>query len=57
MKQITLNSKEFNQVLKNLQLENMSLTPSLQLKALEIVNSRVEITSDLIKDALNNVKI
>ncbi len=34
MKQIQLNSPEFNRVLKNLQLENLSLTPTLQKKYL-----------------------
>lgn len=38
MKQIRLNSPEFNRVLKNL-----SLTPALQKKVLEIVNSGIQI--------------
>ena len=56
MKQIQLNSPEFNRVLKNMQLENLYLSPSLQKKALEIVNSGVEITPALIMEALANDK-
>lgn len=57
MKQIQLNSPEFNRVLKNMQFENLQLSQSLQKKALEIVNSGVKITPDLIKEALANGKI
>lgn len=39
MKKIQLNSPEFNRILKNLQFENLSLTPTLQKKVLEIVSS------------------
>lgn len=44
-------------VLKNLQLENMTLSPSLQQKVIEIVNSGTKITPSLIKGALNHGKI
>lgn len=57
MKQIQLNSPEFNRVLKNMQLENLRLSHSLQQKALEIVNSGMTITPALIKEALSNGKV
>lgn len=57
MKQIKLNSPEFNRVLKNMQLENVYLNDSLQQKALEIINSGVKITPSVIKEALANDKI
>jgi len=50
---IQLNSPEFNRVLKNLQFENLSLTPRLQKKVLEIVNSGEQISPTIIKEALN----
>ena len=52
MKQIQLDSPEFNPVLKNMQLENLYLSHSLQQKALAIVNSGNIITPALIKEAL-----
>ncbi|WP_203248814.1 hypothetical protein [Sporosarcina beigongshangi] len=57
MKQIQLNSPEFNRVLKNMQLENLGLSHSLQQKALDIVNSGITITPALIKEALANGKV
>ncbi|SES20153.1 Zn-dependent hydrolase [Psychrobacillus sp. OK032] len=57
MKQIQLNSPEFDRVLKNMQLENLYLSHSLQLKAIEIVNSGKIITPTLIKEALANGKV
>lgn len=57
MKQITLDSPEFNRVLKNLQLENLSLSSELQNKVIEIINSKMIISESIIKDALKNVKI
>ena len=57
MKQIQLDSPEFNRVLKNMQLENLRLSQSLQKKALEIVNSGIAVTPALIKEALANGKI
>ncbi|MBO0586870.1 Zn-dependent hydrolase [Sporosarcina sp. E16_8] len=57
MKEIKLNSPEFNRVLKNMQLENLHLSHSLQQKALEIVNSGIPVTPALIKEALANGEI
>ncbi len=57
MKQILLNSPEFNRVLKNMQLENIHLSLSLQQKALEIVNSGMIVTPALIKEALAHGKV
>lgn len=57
MKQIQLDSPEFNRVLKNMELENLYLNDSLQQKAVEIVNSGLKITPNLIKKALANGKI
>lgn len=57
MKQIQLNSPEFNRVLKNLQLEDLTLTPALQQKVIDIVNSGIEISPNIIKEALENDKI
>ena len=57
MKQIQLNSPEFNRVLKNMELENLHLNDSLQQKAVEIVNSGLKITPNLIKKVLANGKI
>lgn len=57
MKPIQPNSPELDRVLKNMHLENLYLSPSLQQKALDIVNSNEIITRDLIKEALANDKI
>lgn len=57
MKQIQLNSPEFDRVLKNMQLENLYLSHSLQQKAIEIVNSGKKVTPTLIKEALANGKV
>jgi len=57
VKEIQLNSPEFNRVLKNMQLENLHLSHSLQQKALEIVNSGIPVTPALIKEALANGEI
>lgn len=57
MKKITVDSKEFKRVLKNLNLENITLHPSLQKKALDLVNSGVTITPKIIKDALNRGEV
>ncbi|WP_438310486.1 hypothetical protein [Sporosarcina sp. FA9] len=57
MKQIQLNSPEFNSVLKNMQLENLQLSQSLQQKALDIVNSGMVVTPALIMEALANDKV
>jgi hypothetical protein len=57
VKNIQLNSPEFKRVLKNMQLENLHLSHSLQQKALEIVNSGMIITPALIKEALANGEV
>ena len=57
MKQLKQNSTEMNTVLKNLELENLTLSPSLQQKAIDIVNSGKKITSSIIKGALNHEKL
>jgi hypothetical protein len=57
IKQIQLNSPEFIRVMKNLQLENLHLSDTLQKKALEIVKSGTIVTPDLIKKALANREI
>ena len=57
MKPIQSNSPELDRVLKNMHLENLYLSPSLQQKALDIVNSDQIITRDLIKEALADDKI
>ncbi len=54
VKEIQLNSPEFNRVLKNMELENLHLSHSLQQKALDIVNSGMPVTPALIKEALAN---
>ncbi|MDM5334918.1 Zn-dependent hydrolase [Ureibacillus composti] len=57
MKQLKQNSTEMYTVLKNLELENLTLSPSLQQKAIDIVNSGKKITSSIIKGALNHEKL
>ena len=57
MKQLQLGSTEMQIIIKNLQLENMSLSPTLQQKAIEIINSGIKITPDVIKGALKDGKI
>jgi hypothetical protein len=52
MKQIQLDSPEFNRVLKNMQPVNLYLSRSLQQKSLEIDNSGITITPVLIIEAL-----
>ena len=57
MKQLQLDSTEMRIIIKNLQLENMSLSPTLQQKAIEIINAGIKITPDVIKGALKDGKI
>ncbi|MFS0576268.1 Zn-dependent hydrolase [Sporosarcina sp. 179-K 3D1 HS] len=57
MKELTLESKEFKRVLHNLHLENMSLHSSLQKKVVDLVNSGVPITSNVIKETLKREKL
>lgn len=57
MKKLTVDSKKFKRVLKNLNLENITLHPRLQKKVLDLVNSGATITPNIIKDALNRGKV
>lgn len=57
MKPLQINSLEFKRIKKKVLLENLSLTPSLQQKVLDIVNSDVKITPSIIKEALKHRKI
>lgn len=57
MKELNLKSPKFQRVIKNLELENLSLDPALQKKAIDIVNSNTEVTATLLKDALNFGKV
>lgn len=52
MKELAVNSAEFERIMLNLQLENMTLPPRLQQKVIELVNANVEITPAIIKKAL-----
>ncbi|HLQ82366.1 MAG TPA: Zn-dependent hydrolase [Pseudogracilibacillus sp.] len=57
MKNLTLESKEFNRVSRNLYLENLSLSLANQKKVIEIINSRVKITPNLIKDLMKDGEV
>lgn len=57
MKNLTLESKEFNRVSRNLYLENLSLSLAKQKKVIEIINSRVKITPNLIKDLMKDGEV
>lgn len=57
MNELTMESKEFKRVLHNLHLENLTLSPVLQEKVLQLVNSKVSITPTLIKGLLQNGKV
>lgn len=52
MKELAVNSAEFERIMLNLQLENMTLPPRLQQKVIELVNANEEITPAIIKKAL-----
>ncbi|WP_147545695.1 Zn-dependent hydrolase [Rubeoparvulum massiliense] len=49
MVKLSVGSKEFQQVLHNLRLENMTLTIELQRKVIEVVNRNEIITPKLIQ--------
>ncbi len=53
MKELQIESKEFQRILHNLQLENLTLHPRLQEKVIELVNSGVFITPNIIKEILS----
>lgn len=57
MKELKMESKEFRRILQNLHLENLTLHPTLQKKVLELVNSGITITPNVIKDTLNRGKV
>ncbi|HLQ94777.1 MAG TPA: Zn-dependent hydrolase [Pseudogracilibacillus sp.] len=52
MKDLAVDSAEFQRIMLNLQLENMMLPPHLQQKVIELINANKEITSAMIKQAL-----
>lgn len=57
MKELKPESKEFKRVIHNLHLENLSLSPNMQKKVLDLVNSNVTITPTLIKDILRHGEV
>jgi len=57
MRELKLESKEFERVMHNLHLENLSLSPDMQKRVLELVNSNVAITPTLIKDILQHGEV
>lgn len=57
MKELQIESKEFQRILHNLQLENLTLHPRLQKKVIELVNSGVSITPNIIKEILSRGKV
>lgn len=54
---LTIESKEFQQVLHNLRLENMSLSADLQKIVIDLVNYNATITPELIKKVVADGKI
>lgn len=52
-----LHSKEFNRVLKNMQLEGLEMSKELQERAINLINSNKPITSQLIKEQFHNGNI
>lgn len=57
MKELNLESKEFKRVMHNLHLESLSLSPDMQKRVLELINTKTSITPNLIKDILHRGKI
>lgn len=57
MKELNLESKEFKRVMHNLHLENLSLSPDMQKRVLELINAKTSITPNLIKDLLQHGKV
>ncbi|MBE1556447.1 Zn-dependent hydrolase [Sporosarcina limicola] len=53
MLKLSVESKEFQQILHNLRLENMSLPLELQHKVVEVVQSKQKITSELIQGLIS----
>lgn len=54
MRLLTVESKEFQQVLHNLRLENMNLSSELQKIVIHLVNSGEKITPVIIKRIVVN---
>ncbi|MEF2293974.1 Zn-dependent hydrolase [Virgibacillus dokdonensis] len=54
MAKLTIESKEFQQVLANLRFENMFLSPELQKKVVSLVNNDKRITQETIKRIIAN---
>lgn len=54
MPTLTLKSKEFQDVVHNLRLENMNISNELQKKVLEVVKSDLTVTPELIKRIIAN---
>ena len=50
IKKIELHSKEFNRVLKNMQLEGLEMNKDFQERAISLLNSNSPITSEKIKE-------
>lgn len=57
MKELKLDSKEFKRVMHNLHLENLSLSPSMQKRVIDLVNKKVSITPTLIKEIIRNGEV
>ena len=56
MKQIQLDSPEFNRVLKNMELEILYLNDSLQQNAVEILNSGVENNTEVDEEGFSELQ-
>jgi len=54
IKKIELHSKEFNRVLKNMQLEGLEMNKNFQERAISLLNSNKPITSEIIKEQFHN---
>ncbi|WP_186725953.1 hypothetical protein [Rummeliibacillus sp. SL167] len=57
MNKITMQSKSYQHVKKNLMLENFSINSELAQRAIDLVNSNKKITLSVIKEALWDAKI
>jgi len=57
MPTLNLKSREFQDVIHNLRLENMSLSIDLQKKVIEVVTSGITVTPELIKRIAANGKV
>jgi uncharacterized coiled-coil protein SlyX len=57
IKKIELHSKEFNRVLKNMQLEGLEINKAFQERAINILNSNKPITSEIIKEQFHKENV